>query len=444
MLKLPHSKRWRENQPPPCCAERLECGEFTAAVVCCRGIVVGLGDRFQRVRLCSLKVLFTIAGLQPEYGGPSRCVPALAIALAERGVQVELISCESAPGQPLPLLPSVARISPHLLPGANRSIRWWPRTNDFWQVLRERGKAGRNWLIHDHGLWLPNNHAVARAASSLKVPRIVSLHGMLTAWSRRHQGWRKAVAWWLYQRRDLKTASVLHATSPAEVQELRNAGLTQPVAMIPNGVELPPGNPKSEIGNRKSGARTVLFLGRIHPIKGLLNLVRAWAIVRPAGWRVVIAGGAEMGHGEELKAEIRKLKLETQFAFVGPVAGEAKWALYRQADVFVLPSHSENFGIVVAEALACEVPVLTTHGTPWEDLVTHGCGWWTPIGVEPLASALREATALTDETRREMGVRGRQLVETKYGWPGIAARMQAVYAWMLGHGEKPEAIEGGS
>ncbi|MCW5553491.1 MAG: glycosyltransferase [Verrucomicrobiae bacterium] len=389
-----------------------------------------------------MKVLFTIAGLQPEYGGPSRCVPALAIALAERGVQVELISCESAPGQPLPLLPSVARISPHLLPGANRSIRWWPRANDFWKVLRERGKAGRDWLIHDHGLWLPNNHAVARAASSLKVPRIVSLHGMLTAWSRRHQGWKKAMAWWLYQRLDLKTASVLHATSPAEVQELRKAGLTQPLAMIPNGVELPPGNPKSEIGNRKSGARTVLFLGRIHPIKGLLNLVRAWAILRPAGWRVVLAGNDEGGHENEIKAECRKQKVEPDFDFLGPVEGGRRWDLYRSADLFVLPSHSENFGIVVAEALACGVPVITTRGTPWQDLVLQGCGWWTEIGVEPLAAALREATALDEEVRREMGACGRQLVETKYGWPRIAARMQAVYAWMLGHGEKPEAIAG--
>lgn len=389
-----------------------------------------------------MKVLFTIAGVQPEYGGPSRSVPALAGALAARGVTVELITCASAPGQAPPLLPSDAQVRTQLVSRANRSRRWWTRTNDFARAVRERGRAEGDWLIHDHGLWLPNNHAVAWAAQALGVPRLVSPRGMLTAWSRRHRGWKKAMAWWLYQRRDLKTAPVLHATSPVEVQDFRNAGLTQPVAMIPNGVELPPGNWKSEIPNRKSGTRTVLFLGRIHLIKGLLDLVRAWGIVRPAGWRVVLAGNDEGGHVNEIKAECRKQKVEPDFDFLGPVEGERRWDLYRSADLFVLPSHSENFGIVVAEALACGVPVITTHGTPWEDLVTHGCGWWIPIGVEPLAAALHEALGRTDEERHARGRRGPQLVERKYSWTGVAAQMHAVYQWMVGQGGKPGCVQG--
>jgi glycosyltransferase involved in cell wall biosynthesis len=108
--------------------------------------------------------------------------------------------------------------------------------------------------------------------------------------------------------------------------------------------------------------------------------------------------------------------------------------------LFVLPSHSENFGIVVAEALASGVPVITTRATPWEELVTHRCGWWTENGPEPLAAALRDALSRTDEERREMGRRGRQLVDQKYSWPGIAAQVHAVYRWMLGEGEKPECV----
>ncbi|MBE0545462.1 MAG: glycosyltransferase [Verrucomicrobia bacterium] len=387
-----------------------------------------------------MTAVFTIAGLQPEYGGPSRSVPALAGALAARGVTVELVTCESAPGQAAPLLPPAGQVRVQLVPRANRARRWWTRTNDFAKALHERSRAPGDWLIHDHGLWLPNNHAVARAAQALGVPRLVSPRGMLTAWSRRHRGWKKAMAWWLYQRRDLETASVLHATSPAEVQDFRRAGLNQPVAMIPNGVELPPGERKSEISNRQSETRTVLFLGRIHPIKGLLDLVRAWAKLRPAGWRVVLAGADEGGYLDEIKAECRRQKVEPDFQFVGPVAGEAKWALYRQADLFILPSHSENFGIVVAEALACGVPVITTHGTPWEELVTQQCGWWTLIGVKPLTVALREAMALSDDARREMGQRGRKLVEGKYSWTSAAEQMLSVYRWMLGTGEKPGCV----
>jgi len=334
-----------------------------------------------------------------------------------------------------------------------RRAQWIPR---FKCVLRERCIAAGAQIVHDTGLWLLTNHAAAAVGEELNLPRIVSPRGMLTGWALRHKRWKKRIAWILYQRRDLQTAHVLHATSPAEVADFRNAGLTQPVAMIPNGVERPslsasdgeragvrcaensvtqPSTP-----NPQPPLRTALFLGRIHPIKGLLDLVKAWALVRPQGWRVIIAGGGEAGHAAELKAEIRKLQLETDFEFVEPVQGDAKWSLYRRADLFLLPSHSENFGIVVAEALASGVPVITTRATPWEELVTHRCGWWTENGPEPLAAALRDALSRTDEERREMGRRGRQLVEQKYSWPGIAAQVHAVYRWMLGEGEKPECV----
>jgi glycosyltransferase involved in cell wall biosynthesis len=226
--------------------------------------------------------------------------------------------------------------------------------------------------------------------------------------------------------------------------------------MIPNGVELPSLSASDgeragvrcaensvtqpSTRNPQPPLRTALFLGRIHPIKGLLDLIKAWVLVRPQGWRVAMAGGDENNHRAEVEAAIQALDLAADFSFLGPVAGDAKWSLYQQADLFVLPSHSENFGIVVAEALASSVPVITTRGTPWEDLVTHRCGWWTDNGPEPLAAALRDALNRTDEERHEMGRRGRQLVEQKYSWPGIAAQMHAVYRWVLGEGEKPECV----
>ena len=393
-----------------------------------------------------MTTFFTIAGLQPEFGGPSRSVPALASALALAGVGVELVTCRSLPGQSAPLVPPSELVTSHLLPYSCRSTRWLPRTNAFTDLLRERCRDTRACVIHDHGLWLPTNHAAAYAGRVLNVPRIVSPRGMLTAWALSHRGLKKRLAWWLYQRRDLQSADVLHATSADEAKAFRSAGLTQPIAMIPNGVDLPPLSRRSSaktdasLSTRHSPLRTLLFLGRIHPVKGLMDLIAAWSCVKPTGWRVVIAGGDEDGHVEELKAEISKLKLETSFEFVGPVEGEAKWELLHGADLFVLPSHSENFGIVIAEALACGVPVITTRGTPWGNLVTQRCGWWTEIGSEPLAAALREATALSDEARREMGRRGRGLVEVLFSWQGIAAQMFSVYRWMLGAGTKPDCV----
>jgi glycosyltransferase involved in cell wall biosynthesis len=270
---------------------------------------------------------------------------------------------------------------------------------------------------------------------------------MLTQWARRHKGLKKWIAWHLYQKRDLQSAQVLHATSEAEAENFRAADLRQPIAVIPNGIEVNKIVARRE-GNRSPGVRTILFLGRIHPVKGLTNLVRAWAAVQKTengkrkteAWRIVIAGEGEGEHLQDVKGELKKMRVEKDFEFTGPVDGEGKWRLYQNVDLFVLPSYSENFGLVVAEALACGVPVITTCGTPWQDLIEHRCGWWIEIGVEPLANALREGIAMSDGQRHEMGRRGRQLIERKYAWPGIAAQMKSVYEWMLGRGPRSECV----
>jgi len=125
---------------------------------------------------------------------------------------------------------------------------------------------------------------------------------------------------------------------------------------------------------------------------------------------------------------------------VGSVEGEAKANLYRCADLFILPTFTENFGVVVAEALSYGVPVITTKGAPWEGLITHGCGWWIDIGAEPLAAAIREAVAISDEERYAMGKRGRLFVEENFGWSDIAEKMLFVYQWILKEGSKPECV----
>lgn len=209
--------------------------------------------------------------------------------------------------------------------------------------------------------------------------------------------------------------------------------------MIPNGVDLEVGGPiaRSKLLDR---TRTVVFIGRVHPVKGLLNLVRAWAQVTRSGWRLLIVGPDEGGHLREVLAEVARLQLVESVQYRGAVDGAAKTDVYREADVLVLPSFTENFGVVVAEALAHGVPAIATLGTPWSDLSRHGCGWWVQGSSEAIAGAMRDAMALTDGERGEMGNRGRHYVR-RLGWSSIARQTAALYNWVVCCGDRPDCVQ---
>jgi glycosyltransferase involved in cell wall biosynthesis len=292
-------------------------------------------------------------------------------------------------------------------------------------------------VVHVQGLWMAQGPVAFAWRRRTGRPYVVSPRGMLEPWALKYRGWKKSLALWAWERRVLDGAACLHATSEEEAAQFRVLGLKTPIAVIPNGVDVPP----EGIADRDAaGDRVAAFLSRVHPKKGLPMLLHAWATVRPARWRLVIAGPDECGHEAELRRMASELGLESQLEFRGPVYGEAKWDFLRGADLFVLPTYSENFGIAVAEALASALPVITTKGAPWGSLETRRCGWWVDIGVPPLAWALSEATQCYDSELRQMGLRGRQFVSREYSWARIAAEFAAVYQWSLSGGPKPHCI----
>ena len=370
-----------------------------------------------------------------SWGGPTFSVCGLCEAVSTQGIFQILMTVAAPQGDPenLPILGTMRTIR---VPGLHWKARHLLYSPGFHrQLLQCCGQQGTN-LIHNHGLWTQPNHLAARAARQLDIPLIVSVHGMLAPWAMQHKAWKKKFGWWAYQKSDLEQARVIRATAPHEAIAIRQLGFRQPIALVPNGIEIPT---LAEPANAKD-PRVLLFVGRIYPVKGLLNLVKAWAAVRPPGWRCIIAGPDEAGHQREVLAALAEAGLGDAFSFPGAIDGSAKWALYRSADLCVLPSFTENFGLVVAEALACGVPVITTQGTPWECLRARDCGWWVEARPEPLAAALREAAGATDARRREMGRRGRQLVEEKYAWGPIGKSMGQVYQWILGLGPRPECV----
>ena len=221
---------------------------------------------------------------------------------------------------------------------------------------------------------------------------------MLGDWALDQGGWKKKLAWRAYQKADLLAADAFHATSHQEGEEIRKLGFLQPIAIIPNGIVFP----KQPIENMRlsdRSSRSVLFLSRIHPKKGLLKLLNSWKEANvPDNWKLVLAGPDEGGHQREVQALARNLDIESQISFPGAVSDEEKWDLYFKSHVFVLPSFSENFGIVVAEALAAGLPVIATEGTPWQAINEKEAGWFVPHEVSSLAAAIRAATTIDDSS----------------------------------------------
>ncbi len=375
-------------------------------------------------------VVHTVGGLDPITGGPARTVPALCQAIAEQGATTHVVT--RAVGR-CPDIPGVTMTRVRSFHGQRLRMIVTPR---FASSLAGVCRLGGAQIIHDHGVWLSTNHAAAKVAQQLTLPLVVSPRGMLEPWSLRYKGWKKWVAWRLYQRSDLHTASLLVATSQQEADNLRSVGLRQPIAVIPNGVDIPRLEPAVNLDTHRM--REVLFLSRLHPKKGILPLLHAWDRVRPEGWRLTIVGSDEGGHRAEVERLIRALGLGNDVMIQPAAHGAAKSAWYGRADLFVLPSHSENFGVVVAEALAHGVPVITTRNTPWACVETHDCGWWVKDGVDDLAGALAEAVALDDRQRHAMGTRGRRLADRDFSWRHIAVQTLTAYRWVLNNGDRPE------
>jgi glycosyltransferase involved in cell wall biosynthesis len=292
-------------------------------------------------------------------------------------------------------------------------------------------------VVHVHGLWLMPNVYAGRAASRARRPLVVSPRGMLSPEALRFSRSKKRLFWALLQEPAYRDAACWHATSDQEMEDLRAFGVRAPVAVIPNGVDLP--TTVSARTDREH--RTVMSLGRIHPKKGLDKLIRAWAAVGPSApdWCLRIVGPDEGGHADEL-VRLAHAVGAPNVCVEGPVYGAAKWDVLRAADLFVLPTLSENFGLAVAEALAAGLPAIVTKGAPWAGLETEHCGWWIDHGVEPLEIALRGAISMPAAELRAMGERGRAWIAREFSWDRVAADMVAVYRWLKEGGIPPGIV----
>lgn len=385
-----------------------------------------------------LRICCPIPYLDRAMGGPVVGLANLATGLVDRGLRLSVPFVQLPTDGPPIALPSSVKVIP-LTGRRAMGYRHAPKLAASLHHL-----AAESDVIHSNGLWASTSYHGASAARRAALPHVISVHGMLAAAALRFRGWKKLpMAWW-FQDRALREAACLHVTSEKERREVRDYGLRNPVAVIPMPVRCAEATPEAarDLASRAGDDRVVLFLGRLHPVKGLDRLIEAWAGLgtKVTGWRLVIAGPDEGDHGRKLREKVDAAGLSDDVLFVGEVDEVQKAALMRRADLFVLPSDFENFGMVVAEALAWGLPVIASTGTPWEMLGSSGAGWWIPPTVPDLARALCDAIAMPARLLKEMGARAVSLAG-HYSVEQVAGQFDHLYAWLRGRGGRPDYVE---
>jgi glycosyltransferase involved in cell wall biosynthesis len=297
--------------------------------------------------------------------------------------------------------------------------------------LALRGRATAGSIFHTHGLWLMPNVYPAQIGNSMGIPVMLSPRGMLGPAALEFSKWKKKAMWLAFQGSALRAVDCFHATCEQEYQEIREYGLRQPVAIVPNGIAVYPSLVER---GAEPQARTAVYVGRIHPKKGLDRLLAAWGMVeaKSPDWRLRIIGRGNSEYVGSLRRQATTLGL-SRICFEDALFGETKDAAFRTSDVFVFPTLNENFGLTVAESLAQGTPVICTKGAPWAGLEGNRCGWWVDHGPESLAGALLAAMSIPRKELHAMGERGRDWMIRDFSWTGVAEMMSEVYEW-LGRG----------
>lgn len=372
-------------------------------------------------------------------------VPGLATALAKAGVVTTVASLDYVEHGAGVKAPGARYLSVQPSAAGRRMRGWSPALRKL--IETEAREAD---IVHSHALWMNPGIYARRAAEKFGRPLVVSPRGMLDPWALGRSRLKKRLAALFYENRSLRAARLLHATSGLEAESIRRFGLTQPIAVLPNGVDLPEKGemPSRELLERRfpelRDRRWLLFLGRLDSKKGIDLLLELWREIGPrfANWRLVVAGPDLGGFGARMVAAVAAdpLLLE-RTTFTGMLEGAEKSAALARSELFVLPTRGENFGIAVAEALAYGTPVITTTAAPWEALMRRDCGWWVAPEEGAVGAALESALRLPSAELARLGANGVALVREELSWDSIGAQWVEVYRWLLAGGTPPACVQ---
>lgn len=380
-----------------------------------------------------MKILQTIQGLSASSGGPSTCTRDLLEGLENLGVTVHLLTTESTDSKEL----NLGKGTGWLIEVANDY-----KTPLAFSANLQRALAESDYdIYHTNGLWMYSNHITCKMARAKKKPYIISPHGMLYPSALAIKRWKKWPMLKLWFNKDVHNATCLHATCKQEMEHCRTFGYKGPIAVIPNPVVFPKG--VKAVINKPEGRKQIGFLGRLHPIKKVENLIYALALLskeEQSGLSLQIMGKYDDCYEEFLKTEVKRLGLDDCVKFVGFVSGRDKYDRLSRLWALMVPSTQENFGMIVPEALICGTPVYASLGTPWGELNEYQCGWWKDNEPQTIAKVMLEILSISEADAVAMGARGRKLMEEEYEQHKVAGMMNDLYKWVVGECAKPDFV----
>ena len=374
-----------------------------------------------------MRCLHVIPSLDPADGGPSVVFPKMLAALAAVGVEVE--GATTAVGADGAVTGD---------PPVRRFRRLWRPGKPSWSMARWlSGHVDRFDVVHVHALFSFASDLVAWLARRRRVPYVIRPLGVLNRYGMRaRRPWLKRLSLRLVEGPLLRDAAAVHFTSQAEAEEAAELGIPMRGVVIPLGVEiLAPGDREVLLARLPAlrNCRVLLYLSRVDPKKNLEALIDAFAelVVDAPDLRLLVCGAGDAGHVASLKARAETRGVAGRIEWAGEVRGDEKASAFALADLFVLPSHSENFGIAVVEAMAAGVPVVVSEGVPLADrIVDAGAGWRCGTDAVSVEGAIRQAL-VAEVDRPAVGERARELVRAEYSVEAMGRRLKALYEQIL-------------
>lgn len=370
--------------------------------------------------MTDMKVIQIVPDIFDESAGPAYSVPASARGLCHNGVDVELFSTGRIPTW------NHFEYSVKVFPRKTFPLYALARSPEMLRALRTAAKTTD--VFHVNSLWqFPCIYPDwARRGTQCKL--VVGPRGTVSTWALRRGLWKKKIVGSLWQYSVMRHADMFVASCQEEADDIRRMGYRQPIAIVGNGVDVP-----DEILYKKADRRRMYFLSRIHPKKNVELLIRCWAKLECEfpEWDLSIVGrDAGNPYADEMKTLVKNLKCQ-RVTFEGEIRGRDKERFIAESECQVLPTHSENFGMVVAESLAWGTPVICSHGAPWAGLGTNGCGWWVEASETAFAHAMREAMMKPRAELSTMGENGRQWMLRDFSWDSIGAQLKQSYEWLI-------------